>query len=70
MEYIVSNAEIQETEAFKNLDKMFQMLVLKLASKKIISQGLISYRSAKVIPGSISGNNLKVLKSLIEKENI
>jgi len=69
MEYIVSNAEIQETDALKKLDKMFQLLVLKLASKKIISQGLISYRSSKVIPGSISGNNLKVLKSLIEKEN-
>lgn len=69
MEYIVSNAEIQETDAFKKLDKMFQMLVLKLASKKIISQVLISHRHSNVIPGSISGNNLKVLKSLIEKEN-
>jgi len=68
MEFIVSNKEIEETKAYKGLDKMFQNLVLKLANKKTISHGLISFRNTNTIPGSIGGNNLRVLKELIELE--
>jgi hypothetical protein len=35
---------------------------------KVISSGLLSYRNNGVIPGSIGGNNLKVLKELIDNE--
>lgn len=68
MGFIVSNKEIEETKAFKGLDKMFQNLVLKLANKKTISHGLISFRNTNTIPGSIGGNNLRVLKELIANE--
>ena len=69
MEYIVSNKEIEETNSFKKMDKMFQNLVLKLANKKTISHGLISFRNTNTIPGSIGGNNLRVLKDLIKLES-
>ncbi len=68
MEYIVSNAEIEGTKTFAKLEKMFQNLLLRLSNKRVISQGLISYRLTGVIPGSIAGNNLRVLKDLIELE--
>lgn len=68
MENIVSNAEIEKTNAFKKLDLAFQNLVLKLSSKKAISSALLIYRNSGVIPGSIGGNNLRVLKELIENE--
>lgn len=68
MEFIVTNQEIEDTPAFKKLDKMFQLLVLKLANKKIISHGLLSFRNTNTIPGSIGGNNLRVLKDLIANE--
>ncbi|MES2864139.1 MAG: hypothetical protein V4666_08480 [Bacteroidota bacterium] len=68
MEFIVTNQQIEGTPAFKKLDKMFQSLVLKLANKKIISHGLLSFRNTNTIPGSIGGNNLRVLKDLIAKE--
>jgi len=68
METIVTNANIEATEAYKKLAPMFQKLCLKLANKKIMTHGLISWRKSGVIPGSIAGNNLKVLKELISNE--
>lgn len=67
MEYIVSNAEIENTNTFKKLEKVFQNLLLKSSSKKSISNGILVFRSTGVIPGSIGGNNLRVLKELIQK---
>lgn len=68
MEFIVSNKDIEETKSFTKMEKMFQNLVLRLSNKRVITQGLISYRLTGVIPGSIAGNNLRVLKDLIDKE--
>ncbi len=68
MENIISSAEIEKTNAFKSLDLAFQNLVLKLSSKKAISSALLIHRNSGVIPGSIGGNNLRVLKELIENE--
>ena len=68
MDLIVGNAEIQSTKAFQKLEPCFQNLVLKLASKKIISNGLSVYRNSGQILGSVGGNNLKILKELIENE--
>lgn len=68
MEFIVSNSDIEGTKTFAKLEKMFQNLVLRLSNKRVISQGLLSFRLTGVIPGSIAGNNLRVLKDLIEKE--
>lgn len=68
MEFIVSNQEIENTKAFKNLQKCFQNIALKLSSKKIISSGILVYKTTGVIPGSVGGNNLKILKELIEKD--
>lgn len=69
MEFIVSNQQIEDTPAFQKLEKMFQNLSLKLSNKKVISHGLISFRNTKTIPGSIAGNNLKILNDLIKLEN-
>lgn len=68
MEFIVSNEEIEGTKTFKKVEKMFQNMLLKLSNRRTISQGLISFRLTGVIPGSIAGNNLRVLKDLIELE--
>lgn len=69
MELIIGNAEIKQTKAFQKLEPCFQNLVLKLNSKKSISNGILVYRTTGVISGSIGGNNLKILKELIEIEN-
>lgn len=68
MEYIVSNQEIQNTNAYQKLEKIFQLMVLKLANKKTISHGLIVHSSTGVIPGSVAGNNRKILLELIENK--
>lgn len=68
MEKIISNAEIQQTKTYQKLDLGFQILVLKLPSKKAITAGLLIHKTTGVIPGSIGGNNLKILKELIENE--
>jgi hypothetical protein len=68
MEFIISNDEIRNTKAFEKLEPCFKILVLKLPNKKVISSGLLIYRNNGVIPGSIGGNNLKVLKELIDNE--
>lgn len=68
MEFIVTNQQIEDTPTFQNMEKMFQNLSLKLANKKVISHGLIAFRNTKVIPGSIAGNNLRILKDLIAIE--
>lgn len=67
MENIISNSEIQATAAYEKLEPCFKNLVLKLSNKKIISSGLLIHKNSGVIPGSIGGNNLRVLKDLIEK---
>lgn len=64
---IISNAEIENTKAFQGMEKFSQSIALKLTSKKIISSGLIIYKTTGVIPGSVGGNHLRILKELIEK---
>jgi len=66
MEYIISNAEIENTNTFQTMEKCFRTIALKLTSKKIISAGLLTHKNCGVIPGSVAGNNLKILKDLIE----
>lgn len=68
--YLVTKEELESTETFKGLEKFSKNILLRLSSKKDISYGLVSYRSTGVIPGSVSGNNLRVLKELIQKENL
>ena len=68
MEYLVKNEEIEATAAYKKLDPCFQSLVLKRSNKKIISTALLIHRNSGVLQGSVGGNNLRVLKELIEKE--
>ena len=63
---LITNEEIQGTNAFKNTEKCFQQLLMKLSVKKNITYGLISYKATGVIPSTIGGNNLKVLRELIE----
>jgi hypothetical protein len=65
MEYIISNAEIENTKTFKGMDKCFKSIALKLTSKKIISAGFLVHKNSGIIPGSVAGNNLKILKDLI-----
>ena len=68
MEYIISNAEIENTKTFQNMEKCFKNIALKLTSKKIISAGILVFKNCGVIPGSVAGNNLKILKDLIETQ--
>ncbi len=66
MTQIVTTDKIKETKAFKGFEKVFQQMVLKLPNLKLINHGLIVHRSTGVIPGTLSGNNLKVLKEIID----
>lgn len=68
MEYLISREEIESTETFKKLEQFSKNIILRLSSKKNISIGLVVFRSTGVIPGSITGNNLKVLKDIIKNE--
>lgn len=68
MSYRLNNSEIENTEVFKNLEPCLQNIALKTVSKNAISQALVIYRNSGMIPGSLGGNNLKILKELIEKE--
>lgn len=70
MNYIVTREELESTNTFNSLEQYSKNILLRLSSKKDISNGLIAYRSTGVIPGSISGNNLRVLKELVEKESV
>jgi hypothetical protein len=70
MEFIVSTEEIESTEAFQKLDKCFKHIALRLSSKKIISAGLLVHKNSGIIPGSVAGNNLKILKELINQQKI
>jgi hypothetical protein len=68
MNSIISNAEIESTKTYQNMESCFKSIALKLTSKKIISAGLLVYKNSGVIPGSVAGNNLKILKDLIETQ--
>lgn len=68
MEYLVSKSEIESTETFKKLEQFSKNIILRLSSKKNISIGLVVFRSTGVIPGSVTGNNLKVLKDIIKTD--
>lgn len=69
MEYIISNAEIESTNTFQTMEKCYRAIALKLTSKKIISAGLLTHKNCGVIPNSVSGNNLRILKDLIKTKN-
>jgi len=68
MEYLISRQEIESTETFKKLEGFSKNIILRLSSKKNISIGLVVFRSTGIIPGSVTGNNLKVLKDIIKNE--
>ncbi len=58
--------QIKATKTFKDMEKVFQLIVLKPSSIKVICHGFTVHGNTGVIPGTVSGNNLKVLKELIE----
>ena len=64
----ITTEQIQETETFKKLEKCFQNILMKSEVRKNINYGLIAYNSTGVIPASIGGNNLKIIKEIIENE--
>lgn len=68
MEQLVSNEQIMETKAFKKMEKVFKTMVLKYQNKKAISQALIVFNSTGVVPGSIGGNNKRVLLDIISNQ--
>jgi len=68
--YLITKEEIESTKTFNDLEQYSKNILLRLSSKKDISYGIVSYRSTGVVPGSVSGNNLRVLKELIQKENL
>lgn len=69
MNLIISTEDIKNTKVFQNLHPCYQKIAIKLTSQKSISNGLLVWRNSKIISGSVGGNNLKILKELIENEN-
>jgi hypothetical protein len=68
MEVLISNYEIENTIAYQELENCFKILILKRSSKKNISNALLVYRTTGVIPGSMGGNCLRVLKEIIQND--
>lgn len=67
MGLILNENEIINTKSFKKLEQCYKNIILRPANKKAIAQGLEIHRNSGIIPGNILGNNLKILKELIEK---
>jgi hypothetical protein len=76
MDNTISSETIQSTEAYKKLgesipgkqfqnNKTQQEFLTKRNSRKEITHALIVYYSTNVIPSTINGNQLAVLKDLI-----
>jgi len=66
---IISIEEIKETQFYKGLkENCLKNLIIRLQNRKQISYGLAVFNNTKVIPGSISGNNLRVLKEILKNE--
>lgn len=68
MQQTITASEIQGTKTYKNLDKMFQNLLIKYTSRQQITYGLNVHTNTGVIPGSLGGNTLRVLNELIESK--
>ena len=66
MQITISPDEIENTEAFKKLEKVFQKMVIKLDSRQKITNAMNVYRNTGSIPSTVSGNSLKVLNELIQ----
>jgi hypothetical protein len=68
MQQTISASEIQETKIYKSLENCLQNILLTFSSKKQITYGLTVFKNTGVIPSSIGGNTLKVVKELIESK--
>lgn len=79
MEKTISTETIKSTNTYKKLgeaipgkpflnNKMSQDFLTKRNSRKEITHGLIVYNSTSKIPSNINGNQLAVLKELINMD--
>lgn len=72
--YTLSVEKIQETATFKNLVEKKEVIKASFLTKKnireLITNGFEIYKNTGATPTYIGGNNLKIIKDLIELENI
>lgn len=64
MNEIISTQEIQNSETYKNSEKMYQNLLLKYDAKKKITDGIIIFKNSGVYAGNLGGIILKIVKEL------
>ena len=67
---IISSKEIEETKAFKQIDKSIQPVYLKRANRQVIDNALIVYSNTKQINESLGYKMLSIIKELIIKRKL
>lgn len=65
---IISTNKIENTEAFKLIDKSIQPLYLKRVNREKISHALVVYRNTGYVDESIGRHSISILKELIKIE--
>jgi len=70
MDTTISINQIQDTNAWKNLNDIQKTFSVKRHNREILTNGLIVNRNTKTIPGNIVGYNLLILGDLILAEDV
>jgi len=74
MDHVISADRIQTTETYQNLinknETIIASFLLKRNVRELISNGINVYNYTGTIPGHVTGNNLRVVKDLINQQNL
>lgn len=63
---MITTNQIEQTNAFKKLDKFVQNLLIKKANRIQIERAVIHYNATGEIMENIGMNNTKILKEIIK----
>lgn len=66
---MITTNQIEQTNAFKKLDKFVQNLLIKKSNRVQIERAFIHYNATGEIMENIGMNNTKILKEIIEWKN-
>ena len=72
--YIIDKQKLQETPTYKELEAKKETIKLSFINgrsmREQITHGFMVHKNTGVIPGHIQGVNLKLIKDLIEMEQV
>lgn len=61
----ISINEIEQTNAWKNLNPIQRQFAVKRQNRLLIQNALIVHKNSGVIPGNVFGYNLSITKEII-----